>query len=99
MTPSVPLDLQAARFLPDDGYAGTLVGRVWRADVAGPSVVAIREHGVYDLSAEFPTVSSLLEVADPARAWAACRRSSPTATKRSGMLASPSSWPPATCRW
>ena len=68
MRESVPLDLQARRFLPDDGYAGTLVGRVWRADVAGPSVVAIREHGVYDLSAEFPTVSTLLDLADPARA-------------------------------
>jgi fumarylacetoacetate (FAA) hydrolase family protein len=68
VTKAVSLDLQARRFLPDDGYAGTLVGRVWRADVDGPSVVAIREHGVYDLSAEFPTVSTLLDLADPARA-------------------------------
>lgn len=65
---SAALALQAARCLPDDGYAGTLVGRAWRADAAGPSVVAIREQGVYDLSAEFPTMSTLLDLAEPARA-------------------------------
>jgi fumarylacetoacetate (FAA) hydrolase family protein len=61
------LSLQAGRFLPDDGYAGTLVGRVWRPDVQGPSVVAIRAHGIYDLSAEFATVSTLLDFDEPAR--------------------------------
>jgi fumarylacetoacetate (FAA) hydrolase family protein len=68
VTRSVPLALEAKRFLPDDGYAGTLVGRVWRPDVQGPSVVALREHGVYDLSSEFPTVATLLDVPEPARA-------------------------------
>jgi fumarylacetoacetate (FAA) hydrolase family protein len=68
VTKSVPLKLEAARFLPDDGYAGTLVARVWRPDVQGPSVVALREHGVYDLSAEFPTVSTLLDLPEPAQA-------------------------------
>jgi fumarylacetoacetate (FAA) hydrolase family protein len=68
VTQSVALQLEARRFLPDDGYAGTLVGRAWRPDVQGPSVVALREHGVYDLSAEFPTLSTLLEQPDPARA-------------------------------
>jgi fumarylacetoacetate (FAA) hydrolase family protein len=63
----VPLALRAQAFLPDDGYAGTLVGRVWRPDVQGPSVVAIRAHGVYDLSGEFATVSTLLEQPEPAR--------------------------------
>ena len=63
----VPLALDAQRFLPDDGYAGTLVGRVWRPDVQGPAVVALREHGVYDLSAEFATVSTLLDLPQPAR--------------------------------
>ena len=67
MTESVPLSLESKRFLPDDGYAGTLVARVWRSDVQGPSVVAIREHGVYDLSAEFATVSTLLDLPEPAR--------------------------------
>jgi len=62
------LDLQTGRFLPDDGYAGTLVARVWRADVQGPSVVALREDGVFDLSADFPTMATLLDQPDAARA-------------------------------
>jgi fumarylacetoacetate (FAA) hydrolase family protein len=41
---------------------------VWRPQAQGPSVVALREHGVYDLTAEFPTVSGLLERPEPARA-------------------------------
>jgi fumarylacetoacetate (FAA) hydrolase family protein len=64
----VPLKLEAKRFLPDDGYAGTLVGRVWRPDVQGPSVVVLRHDGVFDLSTDFPTMSTLLEQPDPARA-------------------------------
>ena len=56
--------------LPDDGTAGTLVGRAWipaSADsIAGPSVVAVRADGVYDLSQQFPTMSGLLELPDPA---------------------------------
>ena len=58
--------------LPDDATAGTLVGRAWVPasagfPVAGPSVVAIRHDGVYDLSQQFPTMCGLLELADPAR--------------------------------
>lgn len=51
--------------LPQDGYAGTLVGRAWIPSVDGPSPVAVREDGVYDLSAEFATVRDLLEASDP----------------------------------
>jgi fumarylacetoacetate (FAA) hydrolase family protein len=54
--------------LPDDGTAGALAGRVWRPDVAGPSVVAIRAEGVFDISAAFPTMRDLCEAADPAEA-------------------------------
>ena len=58
--------------LPDDGAAGTLVGRAWipasAGTIAGPSVVAIRQHGVFDLSQQFPTMSGLLELPDPAAA-------------------------------
>ena len=64
----VALALEPKRFLPDDGYGGTLVARVWRPDVQGPSVVALREHGVYDVTSEFPTVSTLLDRPEPARA-------------------------------
>ncbi|MGI5132062.1 fumarylacetoacetate hydrolase family protein [Pseudonocardia sp. CA-107938] len=57
-----------ATTLPSDGTAGALVGRVWRPEVGGPSVVAVREDGLYDVTAEFATVSDLCETADPAAA-------------------------------
>lgn len=47
--------------LPSDGTAGTLIGRVWRPDEAGPSPVAIRAEGVFDLSRRFATVRDLCE--------------------------------------
>ena len=49
--------------LPEDGCAGTLVGRVQLPE--GPAVVAIRGDGVYDVTAEAPTMSTLLDAADP----------------------------------
>ena len=53
--------------MPADGCAGTLVGRAWvPGAVPGPSPVAIRADGVYDLSAIAPTVAALLECDDPA---------------------------------
>ncbi|QRF60990.1 fumarylacetoacetate hydrolase family protein [Variovorax sp. UC122_21] len=65
---SPPLTLAASAVLPDDGYAGTLVGRAWlTGEVPGPAVVAIRADGVYDLSSAFPTMSTLLDADDPAR--------------------------------
>ena len=58
--------------LPEDGAAGTLVGRAWipaaAQTVAGPSVVAIRMDGVFDLSQQIPTMSGLLQLPDPAAA-------------------------------
>jgi len=51
--------------LPSDGTAGALAGRVWRPDLAGPSVVAIRSDGVYDISRLAPTMRDLCEAADP----------------------------------
>ena len=41
--------------LPDDAAAAVLAGRVWRPDVAGPSVVALRDGELVDVSAAFPT--------------------------------------------
>ena len=53
--------------LPEDGYAGILVGRVWRkGKPAGPSVVAVREDGVFDLSSTVPTMTDLCNAPDPA---------------------------------
>lgn len=57
-----------AKALPADGYAGTLIGRIWNADAGGPSPVVVREDGIYDISADFPTVQALCEQSDPARA-------------------------------
>jgi fumarylacetoacetate (FAA) hydrolase family protein len=54
--------------LPDDAAAAVLAGRVWRPDVAGPSVVAIRDGGLVDVSATFPTMRDLCEADDPAAA-------------------------------
>jgi len=54
--------------LPQDGLKGALAGRVQRPDVGGPAVVAIRRDGVFDLTAEFPTMRDLAEQANPAAA-------------------------------
>lgn len=55
--------------LPQDGLAGTLVGRVWRTGTpAGPAVVALRADGVFDISQHFATMSTLLETEQPAKA-------------------------------
>lgn len=48
------LDLSEKTTLPSDRYAGALAARVWRPDVDGPSVAAVREDGVFDLSGMFP---------------------------------------------
>src|SRR5688500_14003986 len=56
--------------LPGDGAVGALAGRVWRPELEGPSVVAIRESGVFDVSRAFPTMRDLCEADDPAAALA-----------------------------
>ena len=50
--------LSAADILPDDGYAGALVGRLAMQD--GPHVVAARAAGLFDLSGLSATMSDLL---------------------------------------
>jgi fumarylacetoacetate (FAA) hydrolase family protein len=54
--------------LPADAARATLAGRVWRPDVQGPSAVAIRADGVYDVTAATPTMRDLCETTDPAAA-------------------------------
>jgi fumarylacetoacetate (FAA) hydrolase family protein len=49
--------------LPDDGIAGTLIGRVQGR--AGPSVVSIGADGVFDITAAVPTTADLCNAADP----------------------------------
>lgn len=58
------LSKNAKSTLPDDGVTGTLVGRAWLPSVNRPSVVAIRDGGVYDVTSRFPTVSALAEEDD-----------------------------------
>ena len=62
----MPLALDPGSTLPRDGDAGTLIGRVWRPDRDGPSVVAVRGGALHDISAAAPTVRDLCEAADPA---------------------------------
>lgn len=62
---NVPLE----RFIPRDGFAGTLVGRVWlparAGHTGGPAVVAFRENGVFDLSRRAATMAALIAAPDP----------------------------------
>ena len=45
---------------------GTFVGRVWRPDVAGPSLVVLRDGALYDITSRAtPTMRDLLELSDP----------------------------------
>lgn len=69
----MPLSLDPKAALPLDGTAGTLVGRVWRPAVEGPSVVVIREDGVHDITAAFPTMRDLCEAPSPADAVKAAK--------------------------
>jgi fumarylacetoacetate (FAA) hydrolase family protein len=63
------LPLDPSSCLPDDGTAGTLVGRCWLpGEHAGPVVVAVRTEGVFDLSQRFATMSDLLDDTAPAAA-------------------------------
>ncbi len=54
--------------LPLDHAEATLAGRIFRPDVGGPSVVACRPDGVYDISKTFATMSQLAAAPDPAKA-------------------------------
>src|SRR6185369_13094915 len=67
------LHLTGAAILPHDHADAALVGRVWHPAHHGPSVVAIRNGGCYDITARYPTVVSLAEHADPAAALRAAK--------------------------
>jgi fumarylacetoacetate (FAA) hydrolase family protein len=62
------LSLTPANTLPADADRAALAGRVWRPELGGPSVVAIRGEEVVDVTATFPTMRDLCETADPAAA-------------------------------
>ena len=51
----------------DEDQNGTFVGRIWRPDAAGPSVVVVRDGQLFDItSRDVPTMRDLLERDDPA---------------------------------
>lgn len=56
----------AQKLLPDDAAHAALAGRVWRPDVNGPAIVAIRHGAVLDITHAFPTMRDLTEDAEPA---------------------------------
>ena len=58
-------ELNMEQFLPDDGLAGSLIGRIWlpasfTGSVAGPSPVLLNPQGVFDLSPIAPTTAELI---------------------------------------
>ena len=59
--------LTTAATLPADAAAAALAGRVWRPDVGGPSVVAVRDGRLVDISRVAPTMRDLCEADDPPR--------------------------------
>lgn len=63
----MPFDTKTAFALPDDAENATLVGRVFRPDVDGPSVVSLRDGQLYDITSSAMTMSDLCEQQDPGR--------------------------------
>ena len=59
--------------LPEDAGAAALVGRIWLPELGGPSVVAVRDGALVDITAACPTVRDLCEAHDPAGALRAAR--------------------------
>ena len=76
MTTDLDLALTPGHTLPEDHRDAALAGRVWRPELGGPSVVAIRHEGVFDITAAFPTMRDLCEAEHPAGLARAPRASS-----------------------
>jgi fumarylacetoacetate (FAA) hydrolase family protein len=85
--------MSLAEILPEDLYDGVLVGRLWLdGPLPGPRTVAVREDGVFGLSALAPTLSDLFDLPDPAavvRAHAGERLCSLEAAIDAGRLLAP----------
>ena len=78
--------LEPTSTLPVDGTDGTLVGRVWRSDVDGPSVIALRADGCFDVSDSFPTVRDVGEARNPAAAIAGSKGNGSAISNRSSQI-------------
>jgi fumarylacetoacetate (FAA) hydrolase family protein len=61
----ITFDASAAFALPEDAERAVLVGRVFRPDVGGPSLVAVRGDQVIDITSAGPTMRDLCEAASP----------------------------------
>jgi len=62
--------LDPAATLPADAESASLVGRVFRPDLGGPSVVRVADGRLHDITPAFPTVRDLCAAPDPAAALA-----------------------------
>jgi fumarylacetoacetate (FAA) hydrolase family protein len=62
------LDIPLSQCLPQDAASALLVGRLWREDANGPSVIKIDKGRAIDISKRFPTMRDLCEEDDPAAA-------------------------------
>ena len=54
--------------LPTDADQAALLGRIWRPELQGPSVVTVRHGQVLDISARYPTTRDVFEADAPAAA-------------------------------
>lgn len=54
--------------LPADADQAALLGRIWRPELQGPSVVTVRHGQVLDISARYPTTLDIFEADEPAAA-------------------------------
>ena len=59
------LDLTVDTCLPEDRAQAILVGRVWRPELDGPSVIVLQGDDVVDISSLAPTCSELMNSRDP----------------------------------
>lgn len=65
--------IEFSRALPIDAADATLIGRLWRPDAAGPSVVTVRGEELFDVTVDFPTVRDFCEQPEPAAALKAAK--------------------------
>ncbi len=63
-----PLSLTPANTLPADADRAALAGRVWRPDLGGPSLAALRGDDLVDVTGSFATMRDLCEETNPAAA-------------------------------
>ncbi len=92
--------------LPDDADQAALAGRAWRPELGGPSVVALRDGLVFDITERFPTMRDLCEAptrrrrcaAPPARRWGRSTRSWRTRRWRRVTAPGHGCWRPSICR-